>query len=28
VKPNEASIQPKWAKWVALLAASAFNRLG
>jgi len=30
VKPNQASIQPKWAGWLAPLtaSASAFNRLG
>jgi len=28
VKPNSSSIQPKSARWPALLTASAFNRLG
>jgi len=28
VKPNQASIQPKLARWPALSTASAFNRPG
>ena len=28
IKPNQATIQPKSAGWLAPLTASAFNRLG